>query len=275
MRCAGLKVLWLARPLLAAGLALSIFSLVINETLVPYATRRVNEIYNIDIRRKDKKGAYNQSDFWWRDGRQFYSVSMFDSRDSTLHDLSAFTLTDDFKVLRRVDAGEASWVNPTFGWSMRSVTEYRFPSEESVDEKRYNALPLLIDEHPEDFYETRTDPYSMSYRQLKRFIKEQRSNGVPIRHYLADLNEKLSFPFINFVIMLVVLPFALKPARSGSLAVSFIAGVTIGFSYYAIHSFSIAMGRAELWPPLLAAWAANLLVAFIGLVLNAGAESPS
>lgn len=275
MRCAGLRVLWLAKPLLGFGLALSFFSLLVNETIVPWTMRRVNEIYNIDIKKKDKKGGFSQSDFWWRDGNKFYSAGIFDSRTNSLAQFSEFDLSEDFRVSRRVDADKVDWVNPTYRWSMRAVWDYRFPNGEAVDAKYYNALPLLIDEQPTDFYETRADPYSMSFSRLRRFIKEQKANGVPINQYLADLNEKISFPFINLVVMLVVMPFALKPARSGSLAPSFVAGVTIGFSYYAIHSFSLAMGRAELWPPVLAAWVANFLLIIIGLILNAGAESPA
>ena len=93
--------------------------------------------------------------------------------------------------------------------------------------------------------------------------------------YMADLYAKISFPFINLVLVLVVLPFALLPARSGSMAPSCLAGLTIGFAYFAVHSFSLALGRAELWPPLLAAWMANLVMAIAGLILNLGTESPT
>lgn len=273
MRAAGLPISWLARPLLGFGVIISFAALLLNETLVPFATRRVKEIYAIDIKKSDQKGAFSQSDFWWREKEKFYSVDMFDSRSNTIVNLSVFSLDEAFRAAQRIDAAEVSWVNPTFRWSMRSVSEYRF-NNNLVETKRYNALPLLIGEDPQDFYDTKTDPHTMSYRQLRRFIKEQKANGIPVRQYYADLYEKLSFPFVNFMVILVVLPFALKPARSGSLAVGFLAGATIAFSYYAIHSISLALGRAELWPPLLAAWVANALLLFIGAVLSLGAESP-
>jgi lipopolysaccharide export system permease protein len=273
MRAAGLPISWLARPLLAFGIFISFGALLLNETLVPFATRRVKEVYAIDIKKSDQKGAFNQSDFWWRKKEKFYSADMFDSRTNTILNLSVFEIPPQFVAEKRTDAAEVTWVNPTFRWSMKSVLEYKFTGP-VVETKRYNALPLLINEEPQDFYETKTDPHTMSYRQLKRFIKEQRANGIPVRQYYADLYEKLSFPFVNFMVILVVLPFALKPARSGSLAVGFLAGATIAFSYYAIHSISLALGRAELWPPLLAAWVANILLLFIGVVLSMGAESP-
>ena len=43
MRSAGLPVLWIGKPILITGLAMSLFALLLNETLVPYATRRGRE----------------------------------------------------------------------------------------------------------------------------------------------------------------------------------------------------------------------------------------
>lgn len=275
MRAAGLPILWLARPLLGFALALSFVSLILGETLVPYTQRRVKEIYNIDIRKKDAKGAYSQSDFWWRDGKNFNSVGIFDSRTNTLLNFSSFQLDKTFNVEKRVDAEQAEWVNPTLRWSMKNVTEYKFSGLESVESLKYQALPLLIPEKPEDFYDVKTDTSTMSYRQLRKFLKAQKANGIPVTGYRTELYAKFSFPFIIFIVTLVIMPFALRPARSGSLAVSFVAGLVIAFSYYAVHSFSIAMGRAELWPPFLAAWMANLLMGAVGLILNWGAEAPN
>lgn len=275
MRAAGLPILWLARPVLGFALVLSVLSLLLGETLVPYSQRRVKEIYNIDIKKKDQKGSFSQSDFWWRSGKQFNSVSIFDSRTNSLLDFSSFDLDEDYKVTKRVDAERVDWVNPTLRWSMKNVSEFKFSGLQSVDSRKYNALPLLLEEKPEDFYDVKTDTSTMSYRQLSKFLKTQRANGIPVTGYKTELYAKFSFPFIILIVALVILPFSLKPARSGSLAVSFIAGLVIAFSYYAVHSFSIAMGHAELWPPLLAAWMANIVMGVVGLVLNWGAEAPS
>lgn len=275
MRAAGLPILWLSRPLLAFGFILSIGSLILGETLVPYTQRKAQEVYNLDIRKKDERGSYNQANFWWRKGQEFNSADFFDSRTSTLHLFSSFSLGEDFRVNTRIDASQVDWVNPTLKWTMKGVTEYRFGPDNTVESKKFNALPLLIDETPEDFYDTKTDTSTMSYRQLRKFLKQQRANGIPVTGYRTELYAKFSFPFIVLIVTLVILPFALKPARSGSLAISFIAGSVIAFCYYAVHSFSISMGKAELWNPFLAAWMANLVMGAVGLVLTWGAESPT
>ena len=275
MRSAGVKVMWLARPILITGFVVSLLCLLLNETLVPVSTQRVKEIYNIDIKQKDKKGGYSENNLWWRSGDDFYSVGIFDSRIKAFLDLVQLRTDDTFKIDRRLNADQAVWVNPDLGWSMEGVTEYNFSDEDAPQKTSYKKFPLPISEQPKDFFEFASDPYTMSFKRLKRFIHDQKANGLAVSGYYADLYEKIAFPFVNFIVVLVSLPFSLKPARTGSMAASFLAGLVIGFTYYAVHSFSVAMGRAEMYPAVLAAWMANILLGVIGVILNLGAESPS
>jgi lipopolysaccharide export system permease protein len=277
MRASGVTVTWIAMPLFLLGFFLSLAAIVLNETVVPYTQRRAREIYNIDIRQKDKSGGYSQTNFWWRDKSDFYSVGIFDSRDNTLHDISIFQLAPDFEVRQRKDAQMAEHLDDLLGWTMFGISTYEFGHSKgasTVDFKNFKSLPLTIKEKPSDFYDVRTDTNTMSYFELRKFIRTQTKNGLAITGYLAYLYEKFSFPFINLVVALVVLPFALRPARSGSMTTSVIAAMLIGFSYYAIHSFSIAMGRAEFINPVIAAWMANLIMGTAGSILMLGAEAP-
>ena len=275
MRSAGVKVTWLAKPVLISGLIVSLICLLLNETLVPISTQRVKEIYNIDIKQKDKKGGYSENDLWWRSGNIFYSVGMFDSRIRAFLDLVKIDTDEDFKIAERLNADRALWINSDLGWTMEGVTEYDFSDENTPKTTVHRKLPLPIAEQPKDFFEFATDPYTMSFKKLRKFIHEQKANGLAVSGYYADLYEKIAFPFVNFIVVLVSLPFALKPARTGNMAASFLAGLVIGFSYYAVHSFSVAMGRAEMYPAFLAAWMANILLGVIGVILNLGSESPS
>lgn len=275
MRASGLTVRWIARPVFLVGLLLSFLSIVLNETVVPYSARRVREIYNIDIKQKHKSGGYSQSDFWWRDKGSFFSVETFDSRSNTLLGFSHFALRDDFAVLERVDAQEVDYLDPLLGWTMMGITKYDFDSKNTVKASAVPRLPLPIAKSPEDFYDVETDPQTMSYVALKRFIDQQASDGLSVTKYLADLYDKFAFPFVTLIMAIVVVPFSLKPARSGSMAFSILSALAIGFSYYVVQSWSISFGRAELLPPLLSAWIANLLLGVIGVVLLLGTESPS
>ena len=276
MRANGMTILWITRPILVSGLIISFISLILNESIVPNANRRMKEIYNIDIRKKDMRGGYSQDDIWWRTGNNFYSVSQFDSRTDTLHDFNKFILDNNFNVMRRSDAEHVVWIDAILGWSMRNVIDYRFNAEKGqIEQKRMRVEPLPIKETPKDFYSKEAEPLSMSYYEMRDFILKQQQSGLSVSGYMADLYNKFAYPFICFVVAALSIPFSLKTARAGSIANSVIAAIALGFAYYAMHSFSIAMGRAEIWPPLLAAWATNTVMLLVAFVFNIGAEAPN
>jgi lipopolysaccharide export system permease protein len=274
MRASGLTIAWLGRPLLGFALILSIFSLVLGELVVPVSERRQKELYNIDIRQKDKRGGYSQTDFWWRRGNQFFSVDLFDSRSDTLHELTQLEINAAWQVIKRTDAEEVTWLDPLVGWNMKDVSIHHFDTD-PVSFEKLQSLPLPIKEKPQDFYDFRTEPSTMGFFELRKFIKDQHRNGIATTQYLPDLYNKLAFPLVILITAFVVLPFTVRPARSGSLAFSSLAAIFIAFTYFAVDSFSISMGRAELLPPVLAAWMANIIMGIVALVLNLGAEAPN
>lgn len=275
MRSAGIRVFWLAKPVLITGLVLSLVGLLLNETLVPYSQQRSKDIYNIDIKQKDQRGSYSESNIWWREGNSFFFASLFDSRVKSFLDLLQLRIDNHFRITERIDAAQTKWVNKELGWTMENGTEYNFENRTAPTANKFSRFPLPISKQPKDLFDYTTDPQIMSLRQLRKFMRQQVANGLNVRGYLTDLHQKIAFPFVNFIVILVALPFSLKPARSGSMASSFIVGMVLGFTYYAVHSFSIALGRAELYPPILAAWMANVLLGVMGIILNVGAESPN
>jgi len=274
MRSSGLTIMWIIRPVLLTSLVLSVISLTLSQTLVPLSARRVNEIYNLDIRKKDKTGSYSRSNFWWREGNDFYSSKMFDSRNNTLSEVTILTLTPEMKVSSRVDTDSITFLSPRYGWIMNNVQEKIFKGKSQIPKERNHAtLPIQLNKIPKDFYAVDPQPDTMSFSELQTFMAQQKSNGLSVSHYLADLYEKLSFPFITLVVTLVVASFSILPARSGSMAFPILLSIAFSFTYYAVHSFAIALGRAEVLDPLFSAWFANMLYGGIGIVLMMGAES--
>lgn len=273
MRASGVTVVWLARPLIIMGIILSGVSLLFGEVVVPFSERRQKELYNIDIKKKDKKGGYNQTDFWWRHGDHFYTFDLFDSRSNTISGLSQFDISESWEVFKRTDADSAKWIAKDLGWNMQGARVYHLDTDPVVVEE-ISQYPLPISETPNDFYDVRNDPSTMSFSELRKFIKKLKRNGISTTQYLPDLYSKLAQPFIIVITGLLVLPFTLIPARSGSMAMSSLAAIGIVFTYYAVDSFSISMGRAELLPALLAAWSANIVMGIVALVLNLGSEAP-
>ena len=61
-------------------------------------------------------------------------------------------------------------------------------------------------------------------------------------------------------------------ARSGRLLVRAVLGMGLGFLYFVVDNFALAMGNLGAYPPLLAAWGAFLLFLLIGELILVRSE---
>lgn len=274
MRGSGSTILSLAKPILIFSLCLSLFSILLSETVVPTSQRKLREIYNLEIQKKDEKGIYSRENIWWRDGENFFAAQSFNSSTKTLLGLSAIRVSEDFRIRSRMLADHATWLNSDLGWNAEKVSYFSFRRKKPLLTKNFQKLPLPTQRNPKEFFSGKIETDTMSFRELRGFMNQQSKSGLTVNHLYASLYEKLSFPFVSFVVVFVSCAFAVRQVRATNLALPFLLGLGIAFTYFMIHSFSVALGRAELIPPILSAWIANGLMLFIGMVLNAGAESP-
>ena len=275
MRASGASVNWLITPLLGAGFLISIFQFVAGETIVPWATEAVEELYHFDIKKTVEKGGFNRENFWFRKDNSFYSVDEYDSSTGQLHGITRLDFDRQFRLTKRVDGDSAEWVSPRVGWSSKNISEVEFESDNRLQLESFKMLPFVISEKPMDFYNMKREPDEMTSAQLKVYIDKLRSEGVPVNKYLVELAAKFSFPLVNTIAIALAFPFALQSARSGKLTRGFITGIGVGFAYHFVHAVSSSLGGAELIPVTAAAWGANILFASIGAYLVGGAEHAS
>jgi LPS export ABC transporter permease LptG/LPS export ABC transporter permease LptF len=99
----------------------------------------------------------------------------------------------------------------------------------------------------------------------------------PLRTLLADhgpgwlesrveLHRRLAFPFACLVFALVAVPIGTQPRRGGRAAGSLIAVAMIA-GYYLLFITGAGLARQGSVPPALGIWAANLILAALGLML--------
>ncbi|MFQ5780043.1 MAG: LptF/LptG family permease, partial [Nitrospiria bacterium] len=120
------------------------------------------------------------------------------------------------------------------------------------------------------FQRVAVKPKRMTYQKLRSYINQLKTDGFDATRYQVDLRAKEAFPFVNFMMILLGVPFALKDSRSAGLARGVVVSLGVAFFYWLVFSVTISLGHIGALPPWLAAWSANLLLLTIGiyLVLN-------
>jgi lipopolysaccharide export system permease protein len=130
----------------------------------------------------------------------------------------------------------------------------------------FTTTSLSMQEDIEEFTRIQKPITSMSYWELRDYVTKLEAAGFQVKKYLVELYSKLSFPLVNVVMVLVAIPFALQAPRGGrlfgiALAIAIMAG------YLVVHYVALAFARADLLPPLIAAWTANVIFLGIGTSL--------
>jgi lipopolysaccharide export system permease protein len=273
MRAGGLSVQYLVRPLLIVGVILSGFGYLLTETIVPATTKKFDEVYHLDIRRKVEKGSFSRSNFWYREGNKFINVGHYDSKNSKLQDVSIYEVDPDFTIRKRVDAKEANFGRSSLiGWTLYNATETELTAKNRFSSSRFRQIPMVTKKEPQDFYNMEVNTDALSSSALRRHAENLAAEGVPVTKLMVDLAAKKAFPLVCLIVIMTAFPFALIPARSGNLSVAFLAGISLGFLYYVVHAFSLSLGNGELIPVTAAAWSANILLGCVGGYLLAGAD---
>ena len=273
MRACGSSTTSLIKPLLAIGLLISLFLFINGETIVPWSLNKSQDIFSLDIKKRAIKGDYNKENFWFRDDNLFYNVGYYNSRDSKLNDISIFKLNSEFDLEKKVDAESARWSdNELVRWTMYNVTEVADLSSSNFLIASHPKLPLIIEEKPSYFYNSKRKAETLSFFELSKLIEKNESEGISASNYKVDLISKIAFPFINIIVVLLAFPLAILPSRSNKLAFNLVVGLSFGFSYYVFNSIFRALGSAELIDVYTSAWATNILFTTIGVYMLSKAE---
>lgn len=125
-----------------------------------------------------------------------------------------------------------------------------------------------INIQPIDLVKSSKDPQEeMDYFELKNYIERLKRIGENYQAELVELNVKISFPFMNLIVLLFSIPIANLTNRSQARGMEFVLAIGISFLYISILRLGQSLGYNGILSPFFSAWFANILFALFGLAL--------
>jgi LPS export ABC transporter permease LptF len=98
----------------------------------------------------------------------------------------------------------------------------------------------------------------MTYAQLRQYVGQLQTGGAYAVPYMVALQRKIAFPFVTLIMTLLAIPFAMTTGRRGALY-GIGVGIVLAIVYWVALSLFGALGEGGVLPPMLAAWAPNIL----------------
>lgn len=262
MRACGVSIYRTAVPLLVFALVASGVLFAFEERVLAVTNRRAEYLRHIirgfsaqtfDVLNRKwlmgRSGEIYHYDFYDPNRQELNLLSTFEF-DRETHTLSRRTYANQASFLPRVAQGDpAPWV-ARGGWRREfSGKDVKYAPFEVA------RLPL---EPPDYFVTEAPEPDRMNYGDLRGYIETLKASGYNVLGYETELLRKVAFPFVTVIMTLIAVPFAVTTGRRGALY-GIGVGVVLALLYWTMISVFAALGAGGLVPPMLAAFAPNMI----------------
>lgn len=268
----GMSIYRIALPAILTALVIAIFCGFLESEVLPASNERVAQLQD-QIKGKVTARTYRRADRQWLfgRGRYIYNYLHYDQRTESLQRLQVFDFDADHHLARRLVAESAHYVGGAWifsnGWA-RSFHDIDVRDFEPFVEPRIVRFP----ETPAYFSSEIKPPQQMRYRELQRYIRELIASGQSVPELEVELQNKIAFPVVSFIMAVVALPFAFRMGRQGALYGVGLS-LVLGIIFIGVFAFFTKLGEAGALPPAVAVWSPGTVFGLLSAYLFLGVRT--
>ncbi len=270
LRAGGIGTQRLMGPALALGFFSSILLFFIAETIVPPTMDLANRIWLGEVRQKAIVVS-DQHNLWIKGHRSIVFIQHYHTPSRTAYGLTVNRFDEAFTLIERVDAGSAHYRDGK--WHLRDVMVQERQKETAQMQVSFHpTMSLSLDLSPEDLGRAGRASSEMGFSELRRYVRRVAAEGYNAAVYRVDLHAKLAFPAICLILAMIGGGIGLHRLARESLVLATALGLGLAFLYWVFYSFCLSLGYGEMLPPVVAAWAANLVFGCLGGLAMLGTD---
>jgi lipopolysaccharide export system permease protein len=194
------------------------------------------------------------------DGHSIINASTSREQGVLLGNVTAFMFDHGGRFTKRIEAATAAL--ETGHWRLKDVRIYA-PGMPPTEHETYLLATNLT---PEQVRETFSTPETVPFWQLPYFITMAERAGLTAAGYRLQYQKLLARPFMLAAMVLLAAAFSLRFFRFGGVQKMILGGVASGFLLYVMSKVADDLSKAELLPPIVAAWMPAVVGAMVGLL---------
>lgn len=266
MKASGISLYRISAPVLITALLLSIGIMFFAEFVLTGCERRKDEIKSSLIQKRDKPSKITRSnlriqgkDGWILLCKTYNTASEIGS-DVRIGKI-VNNRNEKLYIAEKI-------VGTDSGWVLLNGSAQEFPANSDESPGHYIKFDSLwvpfLSQTPEMLAELPVPPRQVNFFELQRRIKQKLTLGEPVKKDRVELYLKITFPLANFILVLIGVPLASNPRRSGP-SVGFGFSIIISFIFFVLIRTGQSLGNNGKLPPLLAASLGDLVFLVIGL----------
>jgi lipopolysaccharide export system permease protein len=251
----------IGRSMFLTGFLLCGLLLLCNLWLTPLGIQETEYIKDVKIKKKTKIAASESKDIYFRNGNSIVHISRSFPQRGVLLGVTIVTLDDRFQPVERLQAVSGHYQGNGL-WALEEVKIWQLSVEEKTiqgyEEKA--EWQLALGKEPSQITQLWSNPEEMTQAELYRLIRTLQADGHDSRTFQLESHLRLSKGFIPLIMVLLGMPFALQRGRRPSFARGIIISLAVFVVYFVLYAVFAALGSSAILSPVVAAWAANILM---------------
>jgi lipopolysaccharide export system permease protein len=257
MRASGLSILQMTSPVIIFGLIVSLFVFWVNDRYVVKAlefTQRAKAQMEGESERAkglEHQVIKNLSMYGFKN--RLFFANTFTPATNTMEGITILEHDDQQNITKKVVAKKGVFEKKN--WKFYQSITYTFDENGMLEPQYLDEEMMTFTETPQDFLNQRQRPDYMTIGELDNYIWKLSKSGATtvIRNLQVELYQRFTLPLTSIIIILLGIPFALKIRKRATGLSSFGLSLIVGFLYYVLNAISLALGKAGILSPVLAA----------------------
>jgi len=250
MRAAGISVLRVVAPLLSLGLLASVVLGWGAMSFVPHANALAARLLNQGM--GAEQAVFSRNRIWFKGPDDtIFGIRSAEADGTTLWGVRILKNGPNGQVAELTQAERMVYEDGR--WALHNGRTVAANGDD-LALLPFDSAPAPALRPPAELGDVSVPQSELSYGRLGDYVQRLRADGYDASGYQMAQAQRLAYPFSAFVMVLMAIPHGLTPPRSHNLSKGIAISLGLALGFWLIYSLSVALGRAGLLPPLLAAW---------------------
>lgn len=248
-------------PYFAGAMIIMLISLVMANFIVPHTNENLNEfkykyfgkqaISTTDLHIKNSANSYLYVQRWDRDNDLGY--------DFTYEEF------DDSKIRLKIKAQMAAFDPKSQEWVLRHYLRREFINDREIVTTGHQ-MDTTFNVLPRNFSQDVFIAETMSYKELRSFIKEEKMRGSNlVSHFQIEQHKRIANSIGIFIMTFLGLSVSSRKNQRG-VGVHIFMGMGLAFTFIFLQQVSTVFSVSGGLPPVLGTWIPNIIFLFITIL---------
>ena len=271
LKSSGWSLYRLITPMLTLGILISVFSFYLDNHIVIPSNIQKEQIKEQSISKIMKKNNDIENIYFLKNEDYLISIEVFNPKEKQIFSMNQLNL-DSNVVLERIDAKSASWKEQN-KWNISNYSIRKFDKtglEFSTIISESDTL-IQLQFSLDDILSVGEISSEMTYKNLKKQISFLESNGINAKRWKVDLEYKIAYAFICFILVFCGIPISVYRSNT-SLTQGIGISLGIVLSYIILLKLGQSLAYAGVLSPFIGVWLSNFIFLLLGIYLMLSAR---